>query len=1055
MKLRIKEMLYKILVVSMIAVVLSFFSASSVSEAKLKLKDGEFYYSGTQEGTYVVEKSFWSKILDALAEIANYLLGIMTLGVRGVVVGWIEIMEIVLTAILGVEIDWGSFFSDALAGMDSYSQQIVNVETILFNRVPILDANLFKEGQNDTRNSEKVKQETITEGNEVVKIIKESVAKWYYIMRLIVIAFMLLLLIFIGVKMAISTISSEKAIYKQMLVDWIAGMIIVFSIHYIMIAILTLNDTIVDSMEPLAKEPSEIQEVYQYGDKDKLKTSSEIETTLYESARTRAYSLKLTDGFTGMIIYAVLVYYAWRFALVYFRRVINIIILTLMAPAISASYAFNKVLTGKPKIFSTWFSEYVMNVIIQIIHVLVYVSFVSIALTLSLSSIIGTVLAFMLLNFMLKADKLARKLFKLSGGKGSLAGDMADRTDFKHLKQEAQSAKDALVGGTLAKTAMKATYAVATKPFKVAGMAALSHAVAAVNNNEHFQEHKRKKQEKEKQELEESAKQFLENDKEAIEKNQEIEELEEKKEKLLEERKKLETKLKYYNQQKDDNAQKVKKQLEENQNAINQIKKEIKKKEDEIQKAFLTQQISSSASIIGTVKGNIGSALNELVEKKNGRYRSKKIETLREGGIKGAFWRKKLDSKTLRFKNNLKLGKLFDLDSSEQKILKSEMDFWKKRITAIGSMVAGFPLLVTNPLVGMALLSKTGITHLDVKTRRRRYKNRAARVKNKEYTFKAFGGATVERLSRPESYHILEMDRLETLKHKKVRKEVSNVMKYAKQMEIRETNIIKSAKALENDFTQSMFNYENNIRKDVLTKDIEDLAFEQKVRQKNVVNVGNGVCMQLQTNVSMRKFMESIEKIASRKDLSAKDKKDMIHKMMNQQKGLIIKEAMATLCAENGITDITELQLTDSDMFQINENILAMLETSGIVRKGDIDLESANINEETISQAYLDLTSDYEATNRGLESNLVSSAILEYMERNGLKNVKDLNTEDAKREIYNIMKDKLMPKVSKDSASVIEKLIGKNKIKEEFELSEEIKQAVEENIKKVRKTTKR
>lgn len=145
MRLSIQKMLYKILVVFMISIVLIFFSLSSVSHAKLPaLGDGQFYYTGTQEAQYVVKAGLWERLLNALAEIANYLLGIMTLGFRGVVVGWIEIMEIILTALVADGINMWEVFTSGLSGMDKYSQDIVNVEKIIFNEVTLLDANIFK-----------------------------------------------------------------------------------------------------------------------------------------------------------------------------------------------------------------------------------------------------------------------------------------------------------------------------------------------------------------------------------------------------------------------------------------------------------------------------------------------------------------------------------------------------------------------------------------------------------------------------------------------------------------------------------------------------------------------------------------------------------------------------------------------------------------------------------------------------------------------------------------------------------------------------------------------
>lgn len=150
MKQTITRISYKMLVVAMISIVFSFFLISSVSEAKLKLKPGEFYYTGTQEAEYVVEASIWEKVLNALAEIADYILGIFTLGARGVVVGFISIMEILLTVILHVDLDFVDFIgesigaSDPTASLDTYTKYIVNIEKILFNEIQILDVNIFK-----------------------------------------------------------------------------------------------------------------------------------------------------------------------------------------------------------------------------------------------------------------------------------------------------------------------------------------------------------------------------------------------------------------------------------------------------------------------------------------------------------------------------------------------------------------------------------------------------------------------------------------------------------------------------------------------------------------------------------------------------------------------------------------------------------------------------------------------------------------------------------------------------------------------------------------------
>ena len=68
---------------------------------------------------------------------------------------------------------------------------------------------------------------------------------------------------------------------------------------------------------------------------------------------------------------------------------------------------------------------------------------------------------------MLKADKMLRSLFKLSGGKGSLTGDM-ENTGFKEIQNQAKGLSNAVVGGKLGKDLMKGFYRIGTKPIRAA-----------------------------------------------------------------------------------------------------------------------------------------------------------------------------------------------------------------------------------------------------------------------------------------------------------------------------------------------------------------------------------------------------------------------------------------------------------------------------------------------------------------------------------------------------------------------------------------------------------
>ena len=233
--------------------------------------------------------------------------------------------------------------------------------------------------------------------------IKKNVLFWYTFSRYFAISGMLALLIYLGIRLAIASVASEKAMYKKMILDWLSGMLMIFIMHYFMIFILKINSSLIE----IIKKASGIEN---------------REIGLYETVRTNAYSLKFTVGTTGAIMYMYLIYYTIKYLFIYIKRYINIVILTVSAPIICMFNTFKKVNTGKANQLSKWFEEYIVNVLIQVVHVLVYILCVGWALELTEESFLGIAIALAALGFMSKADKLFRQIFKLSGNGGPDGG---------------------------------------------------------------------------------------------------------------------------------------------------------------------------------------------------------------------------------------------------------------------------------------------------------------------------------------------------------------------------------------------------------------------------------------------------------------------------------------------------------------------------------------------------------------------------------------------------------------------------------------------------------
>lgn len=72
---------------------------------------------------------------------------------------------------------------------------------------------------------------------------------------------------------------------------------------------------------------------------------------------------------------------------------------------------------GKSSVRTDWIKEYTFNVLIQIVHAFVYVIFIPITYGLASKSIVGFIIMFILLKFLLEADKIIRQIFSISGAK--------------------------------------------------------------------------------------------------------------------------------------------------------------------------------------------------------------------------------------------------------------------------------------------------------------------------------------------------------------------------------------------------------------------------------------------------------------------------------------------------------------------------------------------------------------------------------------------------------------------------------------------------------------
>ena len=281
---------------------------------------------------------------------------------------------------------------------------IIDMEDIIFsggysedvtNQVNLLDTNYFDFSDTESE----------------MHTVKEQVAKWYYIIRNIAIGISLLVLIYIGIRMAISAIAEEKARYKSMIKDWLVGFVLLFTLHLLMVVILNFNSRLVGIIHDAGGLNAQLGG--------------------YESALMRnMFSPSLVIGIGSWLIVLIMFGMKIAFFWMYLKRVFTIGFLIVISPLITITYSIDKLGDGKSQALGTWMREFIYNLLIQPFHCIIYLVFVSAGISmLETGALRGILFSCAGMLFMFKAEEIVKHIFGFgrAGSLGKLSEAMAIR----------------------------------------------------------------------------------------------------------------------------------------------------------------------------------------------------------------------------------------------------------------------------------------------------------------------------------------------------------------------------------------------------------------------------------------------------------------------------------------------------------------------------------------------------------------------------------------------------------------------------------------------------
>lgn len=117
---------------------------------------------------------------------------------------------------------------------------------------------------------------------------------------------------------------------------------------------------------------------------------------------------QLMRKFGYTVIYLALVIYTMLFLFRYLKRLLMLTFLTIIAPLMAMTYPLDKMRDGSAQGFNMWFKEYIYNLLIQPVHLILYTVLIGTAMDLVVDNLIYGLVA---LGFILQAEKLLRKFF--------------------------------------------------------------------------------------------------------------------------------------------------------------------------------------------------------------------------------------------------------------------------------------------------------------------------------------------------------------------------------------------------------------------------------------------------------------------------------------------------------------------------------------------------------------------------------------------------------------------------------------------------------------------
>lgn len=268
--------------------------------------------------------------------------------------------------------------------------ELFTIQSLIWGKYSMFDINFFENVNSG--------------GTKFSATMSQNTANWYYACRTLAIGISLLVVIYVGIRMSLSTLATDKVKYKKMLADWLMSFILIFVMQYIVIIAIEVSEGIIDFL-PVEEENIERNILYE----------ANYSNNPDNPTKGIMGAMEATRGWNVVplaIMYWTLIYYQLKFFILYTKRVLVVSILLILSPLITVTYAIDKVGDNKAQGYQNWFKEIMINIFIQPLHAMLYLVFFT---TAGKIAELAPLLAILFLMALSRGEKIVKNIFSMRG----------------------------------------------------------------------------------------------------------------------------------------------------------------------------------------------------------------------------------------------------------------------------------------------------------------------------------------------------------------------------------------------------------------------------------------------------------------------------------------------------------------------------------------------------------------------------------------------------------------------------------------------------------------